>query len=115
MALLQSNHYEHRRVGNSVGNFAARLVFMASFVVTTLLSLRFILSLIGANPNNLIANFVYNTSSPLVTPFVGLFNYHPIYGISRFDFESLLALVAYGIIAWILKALLSNSSEVVAD
>lgn len=115
MALLHSTHYVHRSIGDSVGNFAARLVFIASFVVTSLLGLRFLLSLMGANPNNPIANFIYNTSSPLVTPFVGLFNYHPHYDITRFDFESLVALVAYGVIALILTSLLSGTSEDVVD
>ncbi|MDB5182645.1 MAG: rane protein involved in colicin uptake [Candidatus Saccharibacteria bacterium] len=112
---ITSSHYVHRSMTDVFGGLVTRVVYMASFVVTVLLSLRFLLSIVGANPANIIANFIYNASSALVTPFVGLFNYQPHYGISRFDFESLIALVAYGIIAWIVIALINTGTEDVTD
>lgn len=108
---VATGHYVHRSVSDMLSMFVGRLVFTASFIITTILGLRFLLSVIGANPSNPIAHFIYNVSSPLVTPFVGLFNYTPHYGISNFDFESLIALVAYGIIAWIIVALVNTGSN----
>lgn len=68
-------------------------------LLLTLLGLRFIFRLFGANPNNEIANFVYTTSQPFVEPFFGLFNYRPELGIGRFEFETLIAIIVYGLLA----------------
>lgn len=68
-------------------------------LLLTLLGLRFIFRLFGANPNNAIASFVYETSQPFVEPFFGLFSYQPDLGIGRFEFETLIAIIVYGLLA----------------
>lgn len=68
-------------------------------LLLTLLGLRFIFRLFGANPNNEIASFVYSTSQPFVEPFFGLFSYQPDLGIGRFEFETLIAIIVYGLLA----------------
>lgn len=67
--------------------------------IIAVLGLRFVFRLFAANPNNPIANFVYEVSQPFVTPFFGLFRYQPELGAGRFEFETLIAIVVYGLIA----------------
>lgn len=85
----------------------ARLVNLVGFVIVALLAFRFILSLFGANRGNAFADFIYDTSSPLVSPFFGLFNYTPQFGISRFEFETLIAILFYALITGIILRLLA--------
>lgn len=89
-------------------NIAARVVYVISGIITGLLAIRFLLSLLGANPLNSFANIIYDLSRPLVAPFFGLFNYNAQLGVARFEFETLIAIVVYGLIAWVLVNLLSS-------
>ena len=98
-------------ISQIIGTFVTKIIYMVSAAVGILLGMRFILSTIGTNPANMIAGAIYHLSAPLVTPFVGLINYQPHYGISRFDFESLLALMAYGVISWIIIAFINTGGQ----
>jgi YggT family protein len=77
---------------------AERLIYYVGGVIMSIIALRIILSLMGANRGNGFASFVYSVSYPFVAPFFGLFNYKMQYGVSRFEFESLVALVVWGMI-----------------
>jgi hypothetical protein len=86
---------EHNR------NVAERVVWFVASILLFLLAFRFLLSLLGANTTNGLANFVYNTSHPFVAPFFSLFRYdNYAYGVSRFEAYTLLAIVFYAVIAW---------------
>ena len=76
---------------------AERIVYLVGSIIIAALALRFILSLLGANPDNVIADFVYTFSQPFVAPFFGLFNYTPQIGLVRFEFETLIAMAFYAI------------------
>jgi uncharacterized protein YggT (Ycf19 family) len=80
----------------------ARIVSLVGYIIFALLAFRFVLSLFGANRGNPFADFIYDTSHPLVAPFFGLFNYTPQFGISRFEFETLIAMLFYGIVIGII-------------
>ena len=83
----------------------SRIIWLVAGIILLLLAFRFILSLLGANTSNSFAQFIYNTSHPFVAPFFGLFNYNNIqYGISRFEVYTLVAMLVYAAIAWILSA-----------
>ncbi len=88
-------------------NMLARLISLAGFIIFALLAFRFVLSLFGANQTNAFANFIYDTSHPLVAPFFGLFNYTPQFGVSRFEFETLIAMLFYAVIIGIAVRLVS--------
>lgn len=88
-------------------NVVARVVYTISGIITTLLALRFILVLLGANPANSFANFIYDITRPLVAPFFGLFSYQTTLGIARLEFETLVAIVVYMFIAWVIVRLLT--------
>ncbi len=89
-------------------SMAERVIWFIAGIIMALLALRFVLSLLGANPGNGFANFIYDTSHPLVSPFFNLFNYNVIdYGVSRFELYTLFAMIVYAIAAWILAELVT--------
>ncbi|GAC1499386.1 MAG: hypothetical protein NVS1B10_02030 [Candidatus Saccharimonadales bacterium] len=79
---------------------AARIIWYIAGILLTLLAFRFVLALLGANPSNAFANFIYTVSHPFVAPFFGLFNYNLQYGVSRFETFTLVAMAVYAIIAY---------------
>lgn len=85
----------------------ARIVSLIGGLITAVLALRFILSILGANPANAFASFIYRVSHPFVAPFFGLFNYQGELGVARFEFETLIAILFWGVITWMIVRLLT--------
>lgn len=79
---------------------AARAIWYVAGVLLAVLGLRFILALLGANPANAFASFIYSISYPFVAPFVGLFNYGSHYGAGHFETYTLMAMIVYLLVAW---------------
>lgn len=77
---------------------AARIVSFIGGFIMTILALRFLLSLLGANRENTFADLIYSISQPFVAPFFGLFSYTPQYGVARFEFETLIAILVYALL-----------------
>ena len=92
-------------------NMAARIVYIVGGIIIALLALRFLLALLGANPNNEFANFIYTASHPFVSPFFGLFNFDETLGRARFELETLIAIVVYGLLTALLARLVSIGSR----
>lgn len=88
-----------RAPGNAV---AARVVWLIAGVIMGLLTIRFLLSLLGANRNNGFADFIYTISYPFAAPFFGLFGYDVTYGRARFEGETLVAIAVYALVAWLI-------------
>jgi YggT family protein len=86
---------------------AARIVYLIAGILESLLAFRFMLSLLGANRGNIIANLIYGITQPFVAPFFGLFNYRAQYGVARFEIETLVAMAVYAFLAWVLVRLLT--------
>ncbi len=84
---------------------AVRVVWFITGVLLTLLAFRFALVLLGANPNNGFANFIYTISHPFVAPFFGLFGYSLHYGVSRLELSTLVAIAVYALVAFGLSRL----------
>jgi uncharacterized protein YggT (Ycf19 family) len=78
---------------------AERVIWFVAGVIISVLALRFVFALLGANPNNAIANFIYTVSHPFVAPFFSLFRYNYTAGASRFEIYTLVAIVIYSLIA----------------
>ena len=74
-----------------------RIVWFIVGVINTLIALRFVLLLLGANRGADFTDFIYTMSAPFVAPFVGIFG-EPTYGQSVFEVSSLLAIVIYALI-----------------
>jgi len=81
-------------------NLAERIVWYLAGVLLVLLAFRFILAMLGANPSNGFANFIYSASHPFVAPFFSLFGYDLRYGVSRFETFTLVAMAVYAVVAW---------------
>lgn len=88
-------------------NVAQRVVWYIAGVILVLLAFRFLLSLLGANPGNGFADFIYGTSEPLVSPFFSLFNYDFDNGTSRLEVFTLVAMAVYAVVAWGISKLVS--------
>lgn len=77
-----------------------RVIWFIAGVLLTLLAIRFVLALLGANPENGFANFIYTLSTPFVSPFFSLFGYDFTAGASRFELFTLVAMAVYALIAY---------------
>lgn len=88
-------------------NIVARIIYFVGGLLILLLALRFLFVLLGANPGNGIANFIYTVSHPFVTPFFGLFNYDQAFNGHRFEWATVVAIVIYAIIMELLVRLVS--------
>lgn len=86
---------------------AERVIWYIAGVLLVLLAFRFALALLGANPNNAFADFIYDTSHPFVAPFFSLFGYDLQYGVSRFEIFTLVAMGVYAVVAWGLARLVT--------
>lgn len=89
----------------SRSNLATNIVWYVAGILLILLGFRFVLALLGANPSNGFANFIYTVSHPFVAPFFSLFGYNLRYGVSRFETYTLVAMAVYAVLAWIIARL----------
>ncbi len=71
-------------------------------ILAGLLGIRFIFSLLGANRSNTFADLIYSITGPFVAPFRGLFRIDTTYGVSRIDIESIVAIIVFGLLAWMI-------------
>jgi hypothetical protein len=85
--------------------------------IDTLIAIRFLLKLFGANPAPFV-RFIYDVTWPLVAPFHGIFNTDQV-GRSLLEPESLVAIAIYTLIGWGIVSLIrlmtgsSSSTSVV--
>lgn len=82
-----------------------RLVFG---LIVGILALRFVFRLLGANEANAIVSWIYQTSAPLVAPFFGIFNQTVNLATGRFEFETLLAILVYGVIGALVSGIFDS-------
>lgn len=78
---------------------ATQVVWYVAGLVETLLGLRFILKLIGANSSAGFVDAVYTITQPLISPFNGIVRNTSISG-SVFDWNTLIAMLVYWLLAW---------------
>lgn len=79
-------------------------VYLVFGVIEALIAIRLVLRLLGANPNAGFSQFIYGVTAPLVAPFAGLFG-NPQAGGSVFELHSIVALVVYALVAWLVGKL----------
>jgi hypothetical protein len=75
-------------------------------IVEVLLLLRVLLKFFGANPSAPFTNWIYATSTPLLTPFLGMFPSPVLEGRYILEFSTLFALIIYGLIAYLISELI---------
>jgi len=79
-------------------------IYLVFGVIEALIAMRIVLHALGANPSAGFAQLVYGLTAPLVAPFAGLFG-NPQANGSVLELQSIVALVVYALIAWLLGKL----------
>jgi len=102
---------------SSPGVALSRIAYAIVSVVIVVLVFRFMLLLLSANPEAGFVEFVMTLSAPLVAPFEAVFPPTAM-DIAYFEWNSLLAIAVYAVIAWgvsslLISALRSSSTEIV--
>lgn len=87
---------------------ARRVVALIFGVLVTLIALRIVLLLLGANAGNALVDGIYGITEPLVGPFRGVFSMEVIAptGANVLDIGALVAIVGWSLIAVLLLAIL---------
>ncbi|MBV9324274.1 MAG: YggT family protein [Chloroflexi bacterium] len=93
--------FERRRLA---AHRITQLIYWVFALIEGLIAIRLILKALGANPNAGFAQFIYGITTPLVAPFLGLFA-NPTYQTSVLELSSIVALIVYALIAWLLGKL----------
>lgn len=86
---------ESRKTANQVASF----FYVLFGLLIGSLGLRFLLKLIGANPENIFASALYNITELFLWPFFGITGTPSTQGIV-FEVPTLIAIVVYALIAW---------------
>lgn len=80
-----------------------RIVYFVTHTIAIFTFIRFVLLLLGANPENVFTQFIVLITTPFVAPFIGLFGLPvPFDGTSQFDPSLLFAIAIYYLFAWII-------------
>ena len=79
-------------------------IYLIFGIIEALIAIRLVLRALGAHPEAGFAQLVYGLTAPLLAPFVGLFG-SPQSGGSVLEIHSVVALVVYALVAWLLSRL----------
>jgi YggT family protein len=80
------------------------IIYAIGGFIEALIGLRFIFRLLGANPVNVFVNWIYDWSTPFVSPFAGIFGQNAtvagpgVVTTSVFDWTALIAFIVIGIL-----------------
>jgi len=80
-------------------------------LIEALLAFRFVLKILGANPNAGFSSFIYGVTYPLAAPFLSVFNISQVQG-NIFEWTTLLAMLVYFLIGWAIVKLFLMSKTV---
>ncbi|MCL4392836.1 YggT family protein [Patescibacteria group bacterium] len=90
-------------------NVSDRIIYIIFSIIEGLIVFRILFELFGANPQNVIAKFIYSTSYPLVSPFFGLFK-NIQFGRFSISSNSITALIFYTIAGFVILEILTYIS-----
>lgn len=89
----------------AIGKLNDYLLWFLTVLQITLV-LRFLLKLIGADPSNLFAGFLYALTDILAFPFLGIITSPSIHHNQAFEFSTLIAMAVYFLIFYVLRRFL---------
>jgi uncharacterized protein YggT (Ycf19 family) len=89
-----------------LGRALVYLVYLFVWLCLSILVLGFFLLLFGANPDVAFAEWVYRALDRALKPFRGIFESIQLNGQSVLDVSVLFAMIVYGILALVLRALI---------
>jgi len=90
---------------------STQVVWYILGVIEVLFLFRFVLKMMGANPNAGFTQFIYGVTYPFVQPFIAVFSRTQVAG-SVFEWTTLLAMLVYWLIAFGVLQLLQMSKTV---
>lgn len=88
------------RRGRSVQR-ATQAIYLVFGLLESLIAIRFVLRLLGANPDAGFAEFIYGITRGFLAPFNGLFG-TPSFEGSVLEIHSIVAIVVYALVAWLI-------------
>ena len=86
--------------GRIIASRVSQVVWTIVGFIEALIAIRFILKLIGANAGNSFVNFIYGFSDFFVKPFIGIVS-DPTSGKSILEINSLIAMLVYLVLGWV--------------
>jgi hypothetical protein len=89
---------------------ASQIVYLVLGVLESLIAIRLVLRLLGANPEAGFTSLIYGVTAPFVAPFTGVFPNPAGFG-SVLELSSVLALVVYPLLAWAIVRLIHLIAE----
>lgn len=84
----------------------SKILYTILLIIETLISIRFIFKLIGADPNNGVVKGIYEISGIFVDPFKGIVSGNWYIGDFYIDVDAIIALIVYMIMAFIVVELI---------
>jgi hypothetical protein len=100
----RTSQQEAGREGRIATFKATQLIWLLLGFLEAVLALRFFFKLIGANPENTFATFLYGLTNVFVAPFASLTG-APESGGMVFEFSTLIAMIVYALVFWALERL----------
>ncbi len=85
----------------------SQLIWLFFGIVEILIGLRVLLKLIGANPANGFASFIYNAAALFLSPFFGLIG-SPSAGSVVLEVPSLIAMLVYALLGWLIVRVITQ-------
>ncbi len=89
----------------------AKIAYMATLVVQLILSLRFVLKFVNADPKNQFSSWIFENSEPILEPFKGLVQEDYLLGNFNVELTSLVAIVCLMLIGYILSQMVKTFSN----
>ena len=110
--MAHAHHNVKRRAvaGEGATILVARAVYIIFTIIITFIVARMTLLLLGVDPEDPFAQFVYTISSVFIIPFFLLFGYVPTYGAPVFEISSIVAVLIYILLGWALGILVTLGS-----
>jgi uncharacterized protein YggT (Ycf19 family) len=99
IAPMRSSRTDIYRSGAYYNDRVVQVVWWVVGLIDTLIAIRFLLKMFGANTASAFVGFMYALTDPLVAPFHGIFNTAAA-GRSVFEPESIVAIIIYTLIGW---------------
>lgn len=89
------------RTQKAFADKVTQFVWLVFSVLESVLSLRFLLKLLGANPNSPISHFIFEITRPFLVPFHSLLG-QPRVGDMVFEATTLVAVLIYALAGWVI-------------
>jgi YggT family protein len=102
---LQLHENERSVAAANQNSSVARIVNIVYYLfgaLELLLAIRVVLHLVGANADNGFASLIYGVTAPFTALFASLLQNPVLSPTSTFEITTLIAMIAYAILAWIL-------------